>query len=540
MMQSSRLRAIAPLVFSLALPACRESNAALEAPPPPASAAPSPPSPPPDPELLACRARGQKALASPELPGAPEFDAARTSILGRARGEPMVFVREPKATPDEALEPAWLASRERFEKTKPGRRVHDLVKRHRREPEALRALVLREGYLYTPEPLDALALVTQLSLADLFQEPSIWLHRGTQVFRLERFEKRREVGYRYAEGSLEGQNAELLFGDRVALSKDELASPLHRDLRELAERDGFERARILRRSEDALFAELRYGTRWVKAWISSKDARLELDCIEEERQARESVRAWKEANAPRLRALAAIREAISALVAERLRFDRPQGEEGPDRDGQLRPFWYSAYLRGQRSFEFDDKIYSVFDSEGRAWPPEVCVDFVLDSFERASGSWYRGVAAPGRTKGRLDFNEMGIANRRGVIAFGLFAENATELFETRRFEDEERILFRDREKYFAFLTEHADEIRPGDVVAIRGRKRDGRIHQHAILVEYVDPITAMPCGLADQMKRPRRRTWEGIMAEAPLRSLYYRVRPREGIFASVDPGSEEE
>jgi hypothetical protein len=38
------------------------------------------------------------------------------------------------------------------------------------------------------------------------------------------------------------------------------------------------------------------------------------------------------------------------------------------------------------------------------------------------------------------------------------------------------------------------------------------------------------------MKRPRRRTWEGIMAEAPLRSLYYRVRPREGIFEKLDPG----
>jgi hypothetical protein len=65
-------------------------------------------------------------------------------------------------------------------------------------------------------------------------------------------------------------------------------------------------------------------------------------------------------------------------------------------------------------------------------------------------------------------------------------------------------------------------------------KRDNRIHQHAILVEWSDPVTGFPHGLADQMKKPRRRTWEGIMAEAPLRSLYYRVRPRENVFAKLD------
>jgi hypothetical protein len=73
-------------------------------------------------------------------------------------------------------------------------------------------------------------------------------------------------------------------------------------------------------------------------------------------------------------------------------------------------------------------------------------------------------------------------------------------------------------------------------VAIHGKKADGKIHQHAILVEWSDPLSGFPYGLADQMKRPRRRTWEGIMAEAPLRSLYYRVRPQPAVFERVDPG----
>ncbi len=106
----------------------------------------------------------------------------------------------------------------------------------------------------------------------------------------------------------------------------------------------------------------------------------------------------------------------------------------------------------------------------------------------------------------------------------------------RRFVGKERIEFRERSRYFQFLTDHADEVRPGDVIAIHGLKRDERIHQHAILVEYADPITGFPSGLADQMKRPRRRTWEGIMAEAPLRSLLYRARPTADVFAKLDPG----
>ena len=80
-------------------------------------------------------------------------------------------------------------------------------------------------------------------------------------------------------------------------------------------------------------------------------------------------------------------------------------------------------------------------------------------------------------------------------------------------------------------------MRPGDVIAIQGKKADGKIHQHAILVEWADPITGFPSGLADQMKRPRRRTWEGIMAEAPLRSLLYRARPRDTVWTRLDPGA---
>ena len=523
----------------LALGACAAPGAEPLEPAPSAvaSAAPAIDAAVIDPERAACRARIASISSLPELPGAPGFDARRVEILGRARGEPMVFAREPAPTADEKLAPAWLASRRAFEKGSQGVRIGKLRARHRSEPEALRALLLREGYAYSPEPLDALEIVSSIHLADLFTEEEIWLQRGSDTRRLRREEKRREVVYRYVDGRLQGRAADLLFGDRVAVRAEDLAAPLHRDLRALADAEGFDRAAIERRTEAGLVAELRFADQRVRALLPSDGAALRLECLDADSATRAAVKAFRDADAPRRRAMEKLHDVVTQALGEAFRFDRPEGETSPDRDGALRPLWASAYLSGRSSFELDGARYDVFDSAGNAWPPEVCVDFVLDTFERTSGTWFRPRGPSlGRERGRLDFNDAGNANRRGVIAFGNFAEAQPSLFTVRRFVGKERIEFRERSRYFQFLTDHADEVRPGDVIAIHGLKRDERIHQHAILVEYADPITGFPSGLADQMKRPRRRTWEGIMAEAPLRSLLYRARPTPEVFARLDPG----
>jgi hypothetical protein len=500
-------------------------------------AAPAP-SAAPDPALTACLARVAAVEALPEEPGAPAFDGRRPEFLGRARGEPMVFLREPRPAPDASLTPAQLASRRAFERGHPGGRVVELKRRHKGDPAGLRALLLPEGYAYAPDPLDALAVVSEISLPDLFAEPEIHLQRGADTRRLVRTtNKQREVSYRYVDGPLAGHAADLLFGDRVAVAEADLAVPLHRDLRRLADVEGFERARLRRRTGEALLADLRFGETWVPAVLDARGAALEIGCLAADPGARASVEDARARNAHRRRALLALHDVVTEELHEALRFDRPEGEKTAEHDGELRPVWMSAYRQGRASFEYQGTTYPVYDGDGRPWPPEVCVDFVLDSFERTAGTWFsaRG-AAPARMRGRLDFDDTGIPNRHGVMAFGRFAEARPDLFDSRRFTGPERIPFGERSRFFAFLADHADDVRPGDVVAIHGMKRDGKIHQHAILVEWADPITGFPHGLADQMKKPRRRTWEGIMAEAPLRSLYYRVRPLDAVFEKLDPG----
>ncbi|MDC0742186.1 hypothetical protein [Polyangium mundeleinium] len=500
----------------------------------PTSSAPAPAAPNVEDEANACRRRVAEVLASPAAPGAPAFDAARIEILGRARGEPLIFAREPAPTPEDALDARLVPSARLFAKERPGGRIGGLRKRHRGDPRALRALVLREGYAYASDPQDALALVTQITLTDLFDEPRIHLLRGHEMRALDRVEVRREVRYQDAAG----KPADLLFGDRVAVTEAELERPLHRDLAALADEIGFERARLRHTTESAIVADLRFGETWAAALLRADGARLSFDCLAEDPPAREAVRAFQDKTAQKRRAMQAIREAVSRAVDEALPFDRPDAEPDHFRDGTLRPQWMTAYLQGRESFSFEEKRYAVFDSSGRPRPPEVCVDFVLDTYERAAGTWYRARGdKPGRAVGRFDFDESGIKNRRGVISFGEFAEAKPELFEVRRFRGEERIPFGERSRFFAELHDFADEVRPGDIISIQGEKRDKHIHQHAIFVERADPVTGFPFGLADQMKRPRRRTWEGIMAEAPKRSLFYRARPRDEVFAKIDPGA---
>jgi hypothetical protein len=298
--------------------------------------------------------------------------------------------------------------------------------------------------------------------------------------------------------------------------------------------------KVVRTASDGFLAELRFGEKWVKAIIDTRGAASTLHCIDEEPAIQDEVVAYQKKESWRRLALSKIRASVTREVEEALRFDRPEGIKTADQDGRLRPGWLFAYKHGQTQFSYEEHSYPVYDSEGRAWPPQVCVDFVLDTFERASGTWFCSKReSPERIIGKVDFDSAGITNRRSVLAFEQFANEHGELFEARRIPSEERIQFQFRTRFFNYLLDHADDFRDADVVAIQGRKKDGLIHQHAILIESLDPVTGFAYGLADQMKRPRRRTWEGIMAEAPLRALLYHVRLNDKFFEAIANSGEE-
>lgn len=169
----------------------------------------------------------------------------------------------------------------------------DLARRRlRHDPAALRALVLREGYLYAAEPAEALALVQRLTLTDLFTEPEIDLARGGRVERLVRA-GRRPVRYEHVDGPLAGRPATLLLADRVATTATALADPLHRDVATFAEDVGADCLVVEHQAERAIVGRVRFGDTWVRGLLDVDGARLSLACLDANPSLQRAVAAWQ-------------------------------------------------------------------------------------------------------------------------------------------------------------------------------------------------------------------------------------------------------
>jgi hypothetical protein len=218
---------------------------------------------------------------------------------------------------------------------------------------------------------------------------------------------------------------------------------------------------------------------------------------------------------------------VKEQVDEALPFDEPKTEDG-QQDGKLRPEWRQAYLNGSSSFEFNGDRYAVFDASGRPRPPQVCIDFVLDTFERAGGTWWQARGGQRqRVVGRLQFDDPTLENRRSVERFIEFARAHGEAFDVYDPPPEERVPLRNRQQFFAALYRARAQFRRGDIVAILGPRDDEKLHYHSFLIVGSDPLSGMPTELAANAGRPRIRSWEGEMANAPRRSILSRVRPRQ-------------
>jgi hypothetical protein len=153
-------------------------------------------------------------------------------------------------------------------------------------------------------------------------------------------------------------------------------------------RQFFERARVRHITETTIVADLRYGTHWIPTLIKSDGALLQVEAEAippDEVGDVQAVRALLERKA---RAVSVLRAAMRAQIDEGLPFDEPKTEEG-QQDGILRHQWRFAYLHDREYFKFNDDRYDVFDSQGMPRVPQVCIDFMVDTFERASGNWWK-------------------------------------------------------------------------------------------------------------------------------------------------------
>lgn len=484
-----------------------------------------------------CEAERARVLAAPALPGAPKFDASRAQLVARAKGEPVFFVRTPEYSA--STNPEVIAHRVRLTTT-----AHTwdtlvaFLAQTRGRPRLARDVLLREGYLYADDPNFGFALASLVRLEDLYDDPAVWIQRGESTLHAERGSK----GYVFTDGPNRGEPARLILFDRIGTGTPEPA--LHRDLRALKYRMHFDSILVERATDDRLLAAVRYGTLTVPSVIESQGAHLALVCRIVPPSQRGVLDSAIALGRERQRVLAFLRGAIVSEVDERLPFDEPKTEIGQE-DGILRRSWQLAYLAGFKTFRYNGDRYHVFDRDGRPRVPQVCVDFLTDTFERASGTWWRPEGqARGRVDGALDFDRVGEMPRRRVEAFIDFARRTPAWFDVHTTLPAERIELGYKREFFDYLTAHAERYQAGDIVVIRGLVPwdEEHMHYHSFFVYETDPVSGVPIAIAGNAGTPAVWTWEAEARRTPHRSVWYRIRPRLEWLSGLmqgDPGSDE-
>lgn len=466
-------------------------------------------------EHRACRAMRESIATLPALAGTSGLDERRHHVLGQAKGWPVVFRRAP-VRDLAVLPPYFRVLAESLEDPRRAFSTFETLRgRARHDRAEVRTILLPEGYLYADQPELARWLVTHLDLPRLFDDPEIWLMRGVTVHRLVRAER----GYRHADGPNEGEMASLLLFDRVAAKRADLFPVLHVDFVPVAAAKGFDRIRIERMTPGGINAKVRYGSeeRWFDAVFTAEESRAQLACEVVEATARDEVLTFRERQRVLETAAERLRKAMDDQVEERLMFDEPREEVG-QQDGSLRPLWLWAYRQGSDGYSFNQVWYPLFDSQGRPHLPQVCIDFVLDTYERASGTWYGGRNDRRRIVGRIDFERFQMPNRRSVEAVANFFRENPGTFEIWDVPSEERVRFAQRDAFFDYVRDNADRFRVNHVVLIHG-PRGGEAHYHSFIVSRNDPITGMPVEVSENAGKPRLRSWHAAMQSGPLRSI---------------------
>ena len=285
--------------------------------------------------------------------------------------------------------------------------------------------------------------------------------------------------------------------------------------------------RIRRVTKDRVVASLHYGKWWVPSVLKTEGAHVELDCEAPAQDLRVKVDAFRAEDERRQRVVQQLRRAMLSELDEALPFDEPLHEYGFQLDGMLRSRWLTAYLHRRDKFAFNGDSYRVFDTKGRPLAPEVCVDFLTDTLERAAGTWYepRG-ATPARIVGKLDFDTL-VPDRmemRRVPGFVTFVMEHPEWFDVQ--DAPSGVELGDRAAFFGYLADHVDDFAPGDAVLIKGKTPwdPTHVHFHSFFVYESDPVTGMPLVIVGNAGTPSLRSWETEVRRTPKRAILNRIR----------------
>ncbi len=394
--------------------------------------------------------------------------------------------------------------------------IHKIIKKYKSDPAFLRKLFLSEGYLFETDFHIASALVKELSFELLFNEPQIYIHKNGRIQTL------KLIDGVYYDGL---KKAKLVIGTRVSAAKEDLLVPYHYDMDYITGLTGARRILPLKTSEYGMVAELFYpDDQHINVVFKNNGLKTEVACQMSPpgtlaKMKKNSLTFWNW--------IKKLETTAELMVTDRPDFDEPENEpESVQEDGKLRIEWEKSYRQRKKIFVYRDLEYNVFNRAGNPVPPEVCIDFVIDTWERASGNWYKKrKKRPGRTKGFLDFDTIEHLNTRHTPSILNYAKENLLPFERYDFEYKTRIPFKKLRKFATAIQKNAQFIKQGDLLVIHGlREEDMKEHFHTVLVLDTYPVTGIPSVVADNAGKPRIRNLASAMRSAPRRMIKYRLR----------------
>jgi hypothetical protein len=475
-------------------------------------------------EQSSCEDQIQAVLRLPGLTGATNLERNRLQVLSESKAEPVWFATTPTY---EAQPSSPTVQRYRAQLTAtqyPVDVLARLVPVFAAAPKVGRDVLLKQGYLFADEPDLARALVTSVKVEHLFAHDSIWLRRGELTMHA----VRRNGIYYYTDGPNAGDRVTLLLFDQLGYGVPPTTS-LVRDFRSLRERLHFTEGHVTHATDDRMIVDLVYGENVVTTLLRNEGPRLELVCELKGANAA-SVVQFQQVASNRARLIQQLRGTMLEEVAEKLPFDEPRREWGHQFDGKLRQNWRHSYLMGRESFAFNGDRYFVFNSERKPLVPQVCIDFLTDTLERASGTWWRdGTTSRGRNVGKLDFEDLASIPReelRRVPTFVDFAKSRPDLFDVLDVPAKERVQMGNHDAFVSYLAANRADYQPGDIVVIRGPTPWDRrqMHYHSFFIYETDPMSGSPIAVVGNAGRPTVRYWRVETFRTPERAIWYRIR----------------
>ena len=457
-------------------------------------------------------------------------------LFYHAKTHPVWLIEEPKLNPTDSK--LVKSNRSNFEKSNPWSFITSETNKkfYKWKPEVAREVFLRNGYLYHPDPLIANIITRFVALDILVKEKSFLIQRGHLLMQVQRINE----SFFYKSGPYIGRAVTIEFLDRIIIDETNIPKPLHIDFTTAKDKYFFDKISPTHITEKHVIANVQYNDLVIQTLFNRNGVEVSIEC---EMQNAFPVR---DSRKTRFKGISLLKSAMMDQVLERVPFDEPKYEVQQE-DGNLRDVWMRYFYRGRLKYQYKNErmveVNNIYDHLGKPIPPQVCVDFLVDTIDRASGSWYTSVnnrGSPIKTEGVFNSSNLRYKDEnekdqhyaiRNVSGFTQFTRDYPNWFEIINVSPRVNLGSSSFYEYLQTL-----KLQEGDMVFIRGsvpwdKKEE---HSHSFFIYQTDPVTGMPILLAGNAGTASLRPWKIETDRTPNRAIVRIIRIKDPFLALLN------